>query len=165
MVKKVLKFHFGVPGISRKMGCIRVWQVFYRKPSFKLPLPTQISRYWNNAGVRNPGFEFMTLPTSNQQRAVITIVQMNVSISYWKKALYLLIDKCPQIASNLASFSSMFLTVCCCSVKENRKYVLHYIFLGLVIDRKFKKKLYTNFVVNFLFESDASEIYKFNKQY
>ena len=78
--------------------------------------------------------------------------------------MYLLIDKCPQIASNLASFSSMFLTVCCCSVKENRKYVLHYIFLGLVIDRKFKKKLYTNFVVNFLFESDASEIYKFNKQ-
>ena len=74
---------------------------------------------------------------------------MNVSISYWKKALYLLIDKCPQIASNLASFSSMFLTVCCCSVKENRKYVLHYIFLGLVIDRKFKKKMFTNFVVIF----------------
>ena len=93
----------------------------------------------------------MTLPTSNQQRAVITIVQMNVSISYWKKALYLLIDKCPQIASNLASFSSMFLTVCCCSVKENRKYVLHYIFLGLVIDRKFKKKMFTNFVVIFFF--------------
>ena len=56
----------------------------------------------------------------------------------------------------------MFLTVCCCSVKENRKYVLHYIFLGLVIDRKFKKQWYTNFIVNFLFESDASEIYKFN---
>ena len=59
----------------------------------------------------------------------------------------------------------MFLTVCCCSVKENRKYVLHDIFLGLVIDRKFKKQLYTNFIVNFLFESDASEIYEFNKQY
>ena len=93
----------------------------------------------------------MTHSTSNQQRAVITIVQMNVSISYWKKALYLLIDKCPQIASNLASFSSMFLTVCCCSVKENRKYVLHYIFLGLVIDRKFKKKLYILILLWILF--------------